>query len=239
MNSKHTNPNVWALTLSLCLGSIFTHATGYAADPPKAGEMRKATSKEATEEKVGIVGASQANPCQPLVDEALRQAQTGIKVSKVSTDKLRKDLEECGKKNKMPVVGVEIGKKTGLEDRAGFVTVMSNTGGSILCVKIPQYFIFYLWGTFPSGGPKFHAASVQYETTLYSSLVSFGPGLGSSVGTGLVRNIPNMSVDPNINPLLFVVFTAGFTPMQVNTGFGTGGNVFGIFSTCVSIDRSP
>lgn len=31
MNSKSINRNVWALTLSLCLGVIFTHATGYAA----------------------------------------------------------------------------------------------------------------------------------------------------------------------------------------------------------------
>ncbi len=32
MNSKSINRNVWALTLSLCLGVIFTHATGYAAE---------------------------------------------------------------------------------------------------------------------------------------------------------------------------------------------------------------
>ncbi len=32
MNSKSINRNVWALTLSLCLGVIFTHTTGYAAE---------------------------------------------------------------------------------------------------------------------------------------------------------------------------------------------------------------
>lgn len=36
MNSKSINRNVWALTLSLCLGVIFTHATGYAAEEQRA-----------------------------------------------------------------------------------------------------------------------------------------------------------------------------------------------------------
>ncbi|HYR21520.1 MAG TPA: hypothetical protein VEP30_01170 [Chthoniobacterales bacterium] len=32
MNRKNSNRNIWALTLSLCFGVIFTHATGYAAE---------------------------------------------------------------------------------------------------------------------------------------------------------------------------------------------------------------
>lgn len=181
------------------------------------------------------------NPCQPIVDASIRQAQAR---QKVDLGKLRKDLNECGQKNRIPIIAVERKPDGSLEDKTGRATVMTaNAGGSILCVKYPQYFIFYLWGVFPSGGPKFHAASIQYETDLASSLSSFGPGIGfASSATGLVHNIPNMVVNPSIDPLLFVVLTAGFTipsGISVNSNWSTGSTVFGVFSACVSIDRSP
>ena len=47
MNSKSINHNVWALTLSLCLGVIgYSTLSAQAADPQKTGERRTPTAKQ-------------------------------------------------------------------------------------------------------------------------------------------------------------------------------------------------
>ena len=97
MNSKSINRNVWTLTLSLCLGVIFTHATGYAAEERKAvvaGEDIKLLGQAITSSIVTrkgaefplVAGAScEPHDTQTFTQNAAIDLESPVRVKKTNT----------------------------------------------------------------------------------------------------------------------------------------------------------
>lgn len=87
MNSKGINRNVWALTLSLCLGVIgFSALSAQAADPQKATE-RKGQVGAGSEQKSQPTGVEMKQPAtgeKKTVDQASPKLITGKLTGKVT-----------------------------------------------------------------------------------------------------------------------------------------------------------
>jgi len=187
------------------------------------------------------------NPCQSIIDEAVRVAQVGKPVDVV---KLRKDLKECADKNGIKVVETTVGRagQPTLGSQGDSISAQATNlpGGVWPCLgSLPNgflfWFVFSLGPTFTLpqyGGNSWNVATVQLESTRSSTLYSFLPGFGFSgpggfSGHGLVRSVV-APIIPNIPPPtdLFIFFVT-WGPAVSPAPFLPGAQ-----AVCMSMDRS-
>lgn len=179
-----------------------------------------------------------ANPCQSIIDGAVRQAQNR---RPIDFEKFQKDLKDCAAKNSIPFVESDAGKKDGQpssERQLG-----TNLPGGVwpcLNAPLPSGFLFWIVlgaGTFTQpqyAGNSWNVASVQYESTRPSTLYSFAPGFGSAAGTGVVRSVvaPFTPPAPPVD-LVILYVTWGASPGPAAPFFSSP-----VYAVCMGMDRS-
>ncbi len=178
----------------------------------------------------------QVNPCQSIIDAAVRQAQTG---RAVDLEKFRKDLKDCATKNGIPVVESEVSGK-GEQARVAVAPATNLPGGVWPCLgSLPAGFLFWFVagaGTFTQpqyAGNFWNVATVQLESTRSSVLYSFAPGFGFSVSGGVVRSVvAPFTPPPSPVDLMILWVTWGSTSLTPAPFFP------GAQAVCMAMDRS-